>query len=725
MTISIWRYSHLMLAISSSLFIIIAAVTGIILAFEPISNQLEPFAIQELEKQSLAKTIAVLETTYDEVVELKIDDNHFVEASVITKNGDDKTFFINPFTGKEIVGKAEKKPIYRWATNLHRSLFLKSTGRIIVAVFSFLLALITITGSILIIKRQGGIRKLFSKIVKENTAQYYHIIFGRWTLIPILIITCTGVYLSLEKFSLLPETKITHNYESTVKSSTSKIVAKDFELFKTINLSDVKSLEYPFSEDEEDYFFLKTTRKEYLVHQYTGKIISNQDLSFVSILSNWSLILHTGRGTIVWSIILLLSCFAILFFIFSGFTISIKRKQKNNNFVKNKFHKDKAEFLILVGSETGSTYLFANALYKALLNAGKAVYIDSLNNFTNYNNLRHLIILTATYGDGEPPINAAHFFKKFKKYANDAPINYSIVGFGSLAYAKYCQFALDIDNTFKNYPNYTPLLPLKKINNQSFSDFKKWSLAYSQKINTELTVKQEVQKIKKQQTFTLVEKSPINKDDTYLVRFKPNKRVQFTSGDLLSIRPTEDNVERLYSIGKINNDILLSIKKHEYGVCSNLLFNLPTNGQLQAKISKNKGFHLPKRNRKIILIANGTGIAPFLGMLNDKTTNMHLFLGIRTNASLELYQPYLHKISSQHIHIAYSQEKERTYVQEILLDQKELIADVLSNKGVIMICGSIVMMKGVLKNLEKITLEQLNSPLKKFQHANQIKTDCY
>ena len=42
-----------------------------------------------------------------------------------------------------------------------------------------------------------------------------------------------------------------------------------------------------------------------------------------------------------------------------------------------------------------------------------------------------------------------------------------------------------------------------------------------------------------------------------------------------------------------------------------------------------------------------------------------------------------------------------------------------------MICGSIAMMNGVLKVIEKISLEKLDSPLSKFKKNNQIKTDCY
>jgi sulfite reductase (NADPH) flavoprotein alpha-component len=722
MIISIWRYSHLTLAISSSIFILLAAVTGIILAIEPISNQLKPYAIHNLETQSLSKTIAVLEKQYDEIVSLKIDANNFVKTSVITKNGASETFYINPFTGKKLGEIINKKPLYKWATNLHRSLFLKSTGRFLVGIFSLLLALITITGSILIMRRQGGIKRIFSKVVKENLEQYYHIIIGKYAFIPIIIITLTGVYLSLEKFSLLPDSKINHTYNSLNESNNTKILFTEFSTFRTTNLNEVKTLEFPFSEDEEDYFFLKTQNKEFIIHQYSGEIISNKNSSLVSILSNWSLFLHTGRGSIVWSMILMLSCFALLFFMYSGFVISIKRRQQNN-LAKNKFHKDKAEFVILVGSESGSTNLFANSLYKALLIANTSVYITDLNNYSKHKNLKNLIILTATYGDGEPPINATKFLGKIRKDTFNNTINYTVVGFGSLAYAQFCQFAIEIDTELQNHSNCNSLLPISKINNQSIADFKNWGIQLSAKTGIELNLKQTVQKIKNQQTFTVIDKTDLNNDNTFLIRLKPTRKINFASGDLLSIRPKEDNIERLYSIGKIENDILLSIKKHEFGVCSNLILNLKKEDKLIAKVVPNKGFHFPKKKKKTILIANGTGIAPFLGM--TKNNNTHLFLGQRTSDSLNLYKPFLSEIENQNIHIAYSQENKSEYVQDLISKKEDLITSTLKNGGTIMICGSIAMMKGVYSSLEKITLKELNSPLNTFKKRKQIKTDCY
>ncbi|WBX77708.1 PepSY domain-containing protein [Tenacibaculum ovolyticum] len=597
MTISIWRYSHLTLAISSFLFIVIAAITGIILAFEPISNQLKPYAIQT-DEITLSQTISSLKKEYEEVITLNVNQHNFVTASVITKEGKSETFYINPTTGKKISRIISKSPLFKWTTNLHRSLFLKSTGRFLVGLFSFLLFLITITGSILIIKRQGGIIQFFTKVVNENFKQYYHVIIGRYTLIPIIIITLTGVYLSLEKFSLLPETKIKHTFEFSSISSDKKTPIEEFSIFKNIKLNEVKSIEFPFSDDIEDYFFLKLKTKELVVHQYSGQIISDKNLSWVHILSDWSLFLHTGSGTIIWSTILILSCIAILFFIYSGFAMTLERKRKNL-LPKNKFKKDVAKIIILVGSETGNTFSIASSLFNSLLSNKQPVYITHLNKYSTYKKATQLIVLTSTYGDGEPPTNAANFLALLRSSKQQNEINFAVIGFGSLAYSHYCKFAIDVDNALNNNDNFRSTLPIHKINNQNFTDFKNWGLQWSNKTNIELQLKQQQFKPKKQQPFLVVSKTDINIDNSFLIRLRPAKKLKFTSGDLLAITPKEDNIERLYSIGKIDNDILLSIKKHELGICSNLLLNLNIDETLFARIQENKEFHFQK-NQKII-----------------------------------------------------------------------------------------------------------------------------
>ncbi|MEM9679287.1 MAG: PepSY domain-containing protein [Bacteroidota bacterium] len=732
MTISIWRFSHLILAVSSAIFIFIATATGIVLAFEPISNQLKPYAIKNADALSLAETIGTLQSKYEEVVTLEVDKNDFVKASVITKEGESDTFYINPATGEKIGDPIKKAPVFEFATNLHRSLFLKSTGRFLVGLFSFFLLLIAITGNKLIKKRQGGSKRFFSKVVKENFEQYYHVVIGRYALIPLIIITITGVFLSLEKFDLLPSDRIMHN-SNEVTPSSNKIAVKDFEIFKTTLLGELESLEFPFSDDEEDYFIMELKDRELYIHQYSGDIISLGQKPLVQLASNVSMVLHTGQGTLIWAVVLLLSCFAILFFMYSGLAMTLRRKKETSK-IKNSYGKDEAEYIILVGSETGHTTRFAQLFSDALIKENKSVFLDQLNNYTTYKKAKQLIVFTATYGEGEAPSNAKNFEVLLAMVEQAQNIRYSVLGFGSLMYPEFCKYAIVVDSLLQKHKSFTPNIPLFKINNQSFEAFKTWISEWNVSTQQSIVVKplKPSFKRRKLKEFEVVNVTSPNEDDTFLLQLKPKKYSKFQSGDLIAFYPEEDHVERLYSIGKIDDMICLSIKKHEFGVCSNHLSELKINTMTKAKIKRNLDFHLPSYAKDVVMIANGTGIAPFLGMISEKRPDLkrHLFWGGRTQESLQLYAEFIDaafkKDALTSFHIAYSQDKNKeAYIQEIVKEKQELICDVLQREGIIMICGSIAMQNGTLEVLNTMTTEQLGEPLSVFENNEQIKMDCY
>lgn len=731
MTISIWRYSHMLLAVSSAIFIFIASVTGAILAFEPITNGLHPYAVEGAAELSLAKTLDVLQSKYDEVIALEKEDNDFLVASVMTKSGKSETFYVNPFTGEKLGDLIAKKPIFEFATNLHRSLFLKSTGRFLVGFFSLLLGLIAITGLKLILKRQGGFKRFFSKVVKENFEQYYHVVIGRFALIPLLIITITGVILSMEKFDMLPSDKLVHlenGYDSALKNAN----IEDFEIFQSTTLGQFNALEFPFSGDEEDYFVLNLKNKELFVHQYNGSIVSKAEVPVVTLVSNWSLFLHTGQGNSIWAVVLFLSCIAILFFMYSGFAMTLKR-QKHSKTVKNTYSKDIAEYIVLMGSETGHTQNVARQFYEALLSQGKKCYIDQLNNYSTYKSATHLIVFTSTYGEGEAPSNANKFDSVLTTIVQDQAIKYSVVGFGSQQYPDFCKFAIRVDALLQQHPKFTPLLPLVKINNQSTETLSLWLRQWNEVTAQSVKLKFDQPKVdsKKLIDFEVISTTALNLDDTFLIQLRPRKKLKFQSGDLIAFYPKEDQVERLYSIGKRDGTILLSVKRHEFGVCSNRLSRLRCHDTIKAKVKRNIDFHFPKHENEIIMIANGTGIAPFLGMINDndKMKTLHLFWGGRTKASFEHYKAHVDKALQQNklstLDIAFSRIGEKQYVQDLVLKKSGFVANHLQQGGVIMICGSVAMQKEVLKVLQTISHSLLKKPLSDFEDMGQIKTDCY
>lgn len=734
MTLSIWRYSHLTLAISSSLFILLAAVTGIILAFEPINSQLTPFAMDNHDKQlSVATTISNLKREYDEVITLEIDHHHFVLADVITKDGQSQYAYIDPETGKKIGDKIEKSSIFKFATTLHRSLFLKKIGRFFVGLTSFLLFLITISGIILIIKRQGSFKKFFSKIVNENFKQYYHIIFGRLSIVPIVIITLTGVYLSLEKFSLLPNENIKHEIIINDLKTSPKLAIENFEIFKNTTLKEIRQIQFPFSTDVEDHFIVELKNKELVINQITGEVLSEQVYPFTKIASYYSFILHTGQGSILWSVILLLASIAILFFLYSGFAMTLKRRQSR---IKNQYKSDDCEYVILIGSENGSTLNYANAFHQQLLKQHKRSFLTELNNYKSFKKIEHLIIITATYGQGEAPSNAAKFEQLLKNTPFHKDITYSVVGFGSHAYPNYCQFAYNIESLLAQYTNTKPLLDIYTVNNGSFEMFTDWINAWSEKMELSINIKKKDLGFKKVKTqpFTTLSKTEKEHqiDDTFLLTLAPGKKTLFNSGDLLAIYPKNDDKERLYSIGKIADNIVISVKRHQKGLISNYLHQLDINQQIQAGIIRNKSFYFPKKANQVILIATGTGIGPFLGMLasNHKTVDTHLFWGGRNEASFSLYSSYINtyldskKLKS--FHPAFSRATtEKVYVQDLIKTNDKLFSTTLNNKGVIMICGSLAMQKEVLDILDAICSSHLKKPLSYYQNNQQLLMDCY
>ncbi len=732
MTLSIWRYSHLALAVSSCLFLTLAALTGIILAIEPIDNKLGAHTPVDLKDVSLANTVTRMNTTFDEVFEFSIDENDQLIADLITLEGESGSFILHPYNMKILGQPREKAGIYSFATNLHRSLFLKTTGRIIVGVISLLLCLIAITGFLLLLKRFGGIRKFFSKEKECEFLPRFHVIFGRWGIIPILIIAATGVFLSAEQLSLVSKHYPEHDSSNDNEASTEKISPSEFEVFKNTNLDEVRTVSFPFSSDPGDYYLVSVRDREYRVNQFTGEIISEVEYPLLSWVSGTSMSLHTGRGSIIWSIVLFLTCVAILYFICSGLVIFAKRFRRK----KRVIGLDpvlSSEYVILVGSETGNTMVFARRFADALIAAGKSIGITELNHFEYFPKAKEIIIFTSTYGEGEAPSNASGFIDRIHEFEYERPVNFCVVAFGSMAYPDFCRFGIDSDASLGDHPGFRRALPLAKINNQSEEAFRDWVRQWNVYSNMDLELARPTPgKPKKQLQFRVVERSVMNGDQTFLLQLQPEKKLQFASGDLFAFRPSEDQVVRYYSIGKVDGNLTLSIRKHTSGLASTMLSEFTIGDRIRGRIKKNFEFRFPEYATELIMIANGTGIAPFLGMIHENTERktLKIFWGGRTSASLAPYADIITrgKKTGQltQFEAAFSREgADRKYVQQLVEVRGPEIVRSLDHGGVVMICGSIAMEQDVIEILDGFSRVELHRPLSEFENLEQIKTDCY
>ena len=102
MILSIWRFCHFSLAAVASLFLIIASLTGAILAFEPITDSLKNYSINNLNEISLKETLNVLDKKFKEVYEIQITNEDFVSAKVLTFSNQTEEVYLNPINGETL-----------------------------------------------------------------------------------------------------------------------------------------------------------------------------------------------------------------------------------------------------------------------------------------------------------------------------------------------------------------------------------------------------------------------------------------------------------------------------------------------------------------------------------------------------------------------------------------------------------------------------------------------
>ena len=416
---------------------------------------------------------------------------------------------------------------------------------------------------------------------------------------------------------------------------------------------------------------------------------------------------------------------------FGGLIKRLKRKDKSSK-TRKKYSKEEAEYILLFGTQSGNTQSMAKAFFKGLLEEGKKVYMDELDNYSSYENATHLIIFTSTYGVGGPPNNANYFEDLIKEKELINPLKFSVVAFGSTSFPEFCQFGVDVDNWLESNQNFERFLPLVRINDQSASDVRSWLSLWNRVSDMEVQIglKDVGTKISKVESFTILEDPEINNDNTSLIKLRPNNSIDFQSGDLLSIIPEESKKPRMYSIARIGNDILLSVKKHDSGICSSYLCDSKKGDTISAYLERNESFHYVHDAPSVWLIANGTGIAPYLGMMaENQKSSLKLIWGGRTESSFDIYKPYVERAvengSLDSYELALSRVGNKKYVQDILEKQENDVAEAFDSGGVFMLCGSMAMQDSVLEILDRITNNKLNKSLSSFQSNGQLLKDCY
>jgi len=711
-----WKVVHRWLGLVAGCLAVVLGLTGALLAFDPVLQAWQaPVSGNAPSAAHLAERVRHAMPGVEEIRRLP--------SGAIVAFGFDReqpqAFYVNPSDGGTLAAY-QPSPLPRWVKKLHRSLLLGDSGRWGAAATALVMALISVSGLVLLLRRMGGWRQLAGP-VRGSWSQRLHVLVGR-ILLPILCLTSfTALYMSATTLELVtldpgPEPEVA----STAVGDQPDHPALQLPLLQNTAVEDLLKLNFPHDTDPEDVWTVTTLKGQGWADRYSGETLAWQDTTLAQRLYDWAVVLHTGESAWPWAVVLGLAGASVLFFWFTGLLIWLQERRQAIRIDANS-PLAAADTLVFVASEGGSTWGFAKTLHDALVQCGHRVHTSGLERFQTTATTQRVLVLASTHGEGQAPTHARHTLERIGREKHKVPI--AVLGFGDRQYPAFCGFARTLGQVLRAC-GWQELLPLECIHQQSSQQFVLWGEALGKALGEPLVLNH-VPRVAPTTTLTLVSRRDYTGQadrPAVILRFgwaRANWRdslrgrglARFAAGDLVGIVPPGTSVPRFYSLASGNADGFLEIcvRRIPEGLCSTFLHSLKLGDTIQAFIRPNPGFTLHGSKRAVVLIGAGTGVAPLAGFIrrNDARIPMHLYYGGRDPA-LDFYfdtdiQRWLNERRLVSVQTAFSRVPDGGgYVQDALRRDALHLRELLAGGAIVRVCGSRPMGHGVAEVLDEI-----------------------
>jgi len=631
-----------------------------------------------------------------------------------------KSAVIDPATGQD-VRSADPSALKTWLTDFHRALLIEDAGRWTTAAAALAMLVLSVSGAVLIARRQGGWRKWFG-LMRGPLAGRLHGEIARVAVVTLALSALTALWMTASTFDLLPADEANAAFPTAVSGQTGLSPAA-MPALTAVPVSALRDLTFPYAGDATDAFSLTTVQGEGFIDQGTGALLVWMTNGPWAQFGEWIYLLHTGEGAALWGLLLGLFTLAAPVLAVTG-TLVWLRKRRNAPRLAGMVSAGRADTVILVASEGGSTWGFAKSLGQAWQQKGGSVHLAPLSSFapSTYTAARRVLIMAATWGDGDAPAASSNALARIASAPPHPTAQLAVLGFGDRSFPAFCRFAEDIDTTARA-AGWQILLPLDRIDRQSAQAFARWTEGLGAAIGTPLSVIHQPE-MPKTTALTLVSRHDYGEAvqaPTAILRFalpspslrdrlKGRRFPRFEPGDLLGVVPHGSTVPRYYSLAAGTQDgfVEIVVSTHPGGLCSGQLLELSPGQTALAFVKPNPAFRPDRSDAPLLLVGAGTGIGPLAGIIraNTRRRPIHLWFGARHPDADFLYGAELQQWSASgrlaNLSAAFSRTGARHYVQDHLRADAEHIRDLVAKGGRIMVCGGRDMAQGVRETFAEI-----------------------
>ncbi len=737
------RRLHSVPGLAGALLVMLLGITGAILSVQP---AIERFGTRLAPGASVADMAGRVARHYPGVEQIQRTASGTLVVYYSTGEGAGADR-VDPANGRAI-GPYAPSAVTRWVKQLHRSLLLDTPGRVATGATAVALLLLCVSGMLLLAKRVGGWRQL-ARPLHGSRSQRWHAAVARLAVAGLLLSGLSGSYLSAATFALVPDGMQAEPDFPATTSGGPPMPASRMPALAATELADLRELVFPMPGDSAAVLTLRTVQGDGYVDRASGKLLSYRAHGGVREAYELAYQLHTGEG--VWWLGLLLGpcALAAAWLAATGASVWWQRQRARPRIAGNSGAQS-ADTVILVGSENNSTWGFASVLHDALRQAGRRVHTAPMNQIpARLGAARELLLLTATYGNGEAPASASQFLARLAQVAPNPATRFAVLGFGDRQFPTFCKFAHDADRAMAAH-GWQRLLELATVDRQSSQQFAHWGTLLGAQLGIALALehapvhpptfslrlRERVEYGRQQQEPTVVlrfDAATAAPAQSWLARLRRRTRLpRFEAGDLVGILAPASPMPRFYSLASdARNGVLeICVRKQAGGLCSGYLHGLQVGDCIEAFIQPNPQFRPASGKAPVILVGAGTGIGPLAGFIRNNTGKhpMYLYWGGRDPESDFLYEPelrdYLADRRLTQLHTAFSRVQGGAHVQSRLADDAEHLRKLVGSGAQVLVCGSSAMASSVRQALDAI-LAPLKLDVQTLREEGRYREDIF